>query len=106
MSGKRQAAIRELLRASDGMTALELRKHLNIRPKDGAAIVTQILRTMADAYVDRWIKDDDQWVPVWAVVDVPEDCPKPDEKANLQKASEKTRLPMGRTAGADHASHQ
>jgi hypothetical protein len=79
MSGARQTAIRELLKASDGMTAQELRKHLNLRPKDGAATVTQVLRTMGDAYIDRWRSEGDQWVPVWVVVDVPEDCPKPEE---------------------------
>jgi hypothetical protein len=80
MSGARQTAIRELLRNSDGMTAQQLRERLNMRPKDGAATVTQVLRTMGDAYIDRWWSAGDQWVPVWAVVEVPEDCPKPESK--------------------------
>jgi hypothetical protein len=96
MSGKRQAAIRELLRASDGMTAQELRERLSMRKKDGAATVIQVLRTMGDAYIDRWWESDGKLVPVWAVVEVPEDCPKPDEaKTHLQKKTPQARLPLG-----------
>jgi hypothetical protein len=80
MSGARQTAIRELLKASDGMTAQQVRDRMHFRPKDGAAIATAILRTMADAYIDRWTLEDDKWVAVWDVVEVPEDCPKPEEK--------------------------
>jgi hypothetical protein len=97
MSGARQTAIRALLKASDGMTAQELRERLSMRKKDGAATVTQILRTMGDAYIDRWWESDGKWVPVWAVVEVPEDCPKPDEaKTHLQEKTPQARLPLGR----------
>jgi hypothetical protein len=80
MSGARQTAIREMLKQHDGLTAQELRERLSMRKKDGSAIATAILRNMADAYIDRWTLEDDKWVAVWDVAEVPEDCPKPEER--------------------------
>ena len=40
---------------------------------------------MPDSYIDRWTGPHrGQWAAVWCVVEVPENCPKPDE--NIQAA--------------------
>lgn len=67
-------AIRKLLiENSDGMTATSIAKTLGL---DSDA-VTQALKTMVDAYKDRWEKSTRKFVPVWCVQVIPEDCPHP-----------------------------
>jgi hypothetical protein len=68
--------IRELLKAwpGDGLTIPEIATRLNVR-KD---TITNCLAAMPDAYIDRWdgpVRG--QWVAVWMVVEVPENCPRP-----------------------------
>jgi len=51
---------------------------------------------MPDSYIDRWSGPHrGQWAAVWCVVEVPEDCPKPDEK-NME-------APLLQTQRADRA---
>lgn len=66
--------LRQLLQGHDGMTTKQLSLLVNSCPRD----ITRSLKTMPDAYVDRWTGPErGQWAAVWCVVDVPEDCPKP-----------------------------
>jgi hypothetical protein len=79
MTGRVQTQIRELLRDSDGMTVVHIRKALGLRVKDGSASVAAALRSMPDTYIDRWVvAEKGGWASVWCVVVPPEDCPKPD----------------------------
>lgn len=68
--------IRALLKAwpADGLTIPEIATRLGVRKET----ITNCLEAMPDAYVDRWkgpVRG--QWVAVWMVVEVPENCPKP-----------------------------
>lgn len=66
--------LRHLLQGHDGMTTKQLSQLVDICPRD----ITRSLKTMPDAYVDRWTGPErGQWAAVWCVVEVPEDCPKP-----------------------------
>jgi hypothetical protein len=70
-----QTKIRNLLQASDGMTT----KELAITIDSGMRDISRALKAMPDAYVDRWTGPKrGQWAAVWCVVDVPENCPKPE----------------------------
>jgi hypothetical protein len=70
-----QTKIRNLLQASDGMTTRQLALCIDSGTQD----ITRALKAMPDAYVDRWTGPErGQWAAVWCVVDVPEDCPKPE----------------------------
>ena len=70
-----QTKIRNLLQASDGMTT----KQLAITIDSGMRDITRALKAMPDCYVDRWTGPQrGQWAAVWCVVEVPEDCPKPE----------------------------
>ena len=78
--GSRVRAVRAFLRAAeDGMTVQEIRIQL---PKVDQAHLSRILRSMPDAYIDRWVSvSGDRWHrAVWAVVIPPEDCPRPHKK--------------------------
>jgi hypothetical protein len=67
--------LRQLLKGHDGMTTKQLSQLVDSCPRD----ITRSLKTMPDAYVDRWTGPErGQWAAVWCVVDVPEDCPKPE----------------------------
>jgi len=75
MGGHVQVKIRELLRASDGMTIAELA----VGAKRDAHTVRSALLAMPDTYVDRWVPaHNNLWAAVWSVVVPPENCPKPD----------------------------
>jgi hypothetical protein len=84
MTGKVANDIRRLLRNHDGMTAAEIVVALD-KTKDRWAFkkrVAETLRTMPDAYVDRWVPaHNGLWAAVWCVVVPPEDCPKPEGSA-------------------------
>ena len=69
-----QTRLRKRLQGHDGMTTKQLSQLVDSCPRD----ITRSLKTMPDAYVDRWTGPErGQWAAVWCVVDVPEDCPKP-----------------------------
>jgi hypothetical protein len=70
-----QAKLRALLRGHEGMTT----KQLSYRTDSGMRDITRSLKVMPDSYIDRWTGPErGQWAAVWCVVDVPEDCPKPE----------------------------
>jgi hypothetical protein len=72
-----QIKLRKLLQGHEGMTTRQLSKHVGSGMQD----ITRSLKAMPDAYVDRWTGPErGQWAAVWCVVEVPEDCPKPNEK--------------------------
>ena len=69
--------IRDYLKDSDGLTTRQLQFRTEIEQRT----LCKSLKSMPDAYIDRWTGPHrGQWAAVWCVVDVPEDCPKPDEK--------------------------
>jgi len=69
--------IRDQLRGSDGLTTKQLQYRLEVDHRT----LCKSLKSMPDAYIDRWTGPHrGQWAAVWCVVEVPEDCPKPDEK--------------------------
>ena len=70
-----QSRLRKRLQGTDGMTT----RQLSALVDSGMQDITRSLKTMPDAYVDRWTGPErGQWAAVWCVVDVPEDCPKPE----------------------------
>jgi hypothetical protein len=69
--------IRDYLKDSDGLTTRQLQFRSEIEQRT----ICKALKAMPDAYIDRWTGPHrGQWAAVWCVVEVPEDCPKPDEK--------------------------
>ena len=76
-----QALIRSLLRkALDGLTVRELMAATGGRQN----YTLKALRKMPDAYIDRWVPARGVYAAVWAVVEMPEDCPAPTMRDNLQ----------------------
>jgi hypothetical protein len=70
-----QARLRKRLQGHEGMTTRQLSQLVDSGMRD----ITRALKAMPDAYVDRWTGPErGQWAAVWCVVDVPEDCPKPE----------------------------
>lgn len=66
---------RELLRNNpDGLTARQLNEILNM---DNMPHMYRVLKSMPDAYIDRWVKDGKRLSAVWCVVVPPPNCPKP-----------------------------
>ena len=77
--------IRDLLKDSEGLTTRQLQYRLEIDQRT----LCKSLKSMPDSYIDRWTGPHrGQWAAVWCVVEVPEDCPKPDE--NIQAAQVQT----------------
>ena len=73
----RHQRIRDYLKDSDGLTTRQLQFRLGIEQRT----LCKSLKAMPDAYIDRWTGPHrGQWAAVWCVVNVPQDCPKPDEK--------------------------
>jgi hypothetical protein len=69
--------IRDLLKDSEGLTTRQLQYRLEVDQRT----LCKSLKSMPDSYIDRWTGPHrGQWAAVWCVVEVPEDCPKPDEK--------------------------
>jgi hypothetical protein len=78
--------IRDYLKDSDGLTTRQLQFRTEIEQRT----ICKALKSMPDAYIDRWTGPHrGQWAAVWCVVEVPEDCPKPDEK-NMEAAQVQT----------------
>ena len=73
-----QKAIRAVLKANpDGLTATQISKLTN----DHRGNVSRKLKTMPDAYIDRWTnaaRQPKKFAPVYMTVDVPENAPMPD----------------------------
>jgi len=72
-------SVRALLRAnSDGMDVGTIANTLNREPYN----VRRILKTMPDAYIDRWFTTGRKkyYSAVWCVVVPPANCPKPNQK--------------------------
>jgi hypothetical protein len=70
--------VRAALRAHpDGLTTSQL--HELIKAPDGR--MRAVLRSMPDAYIDRWqTRGDKKYLSaVWCVVEVPDNCPRPDK---------------------------
>jgi hypothetical protein len=75
--------LRALLKDSDGLTVRQLESELNLDFRT----IRKSLKLMPDAFIDRWTGPErGQWAAVWCVVEVPEDCPRPNEK-NIQAPS-------------------
>ena len=73
--------IRDLLKDSEGLTTRQLQYRLEVDHRT----LCKSLKSMPDSYIDRWTGPHrGQWAAVWCVVEVPENCPKPDE--NIQAA--------------------
>ena len=73
--------IRDQLKDSEGLTTKQLQYRLEVDQRT----LCKSLKSMPDSYIDRWTGPHrGQWAAVWCVVEVPEDCPKPDE--NIQAA--------------------
>ena len=69
--------IRDQLKGSDGLTTKQLQYRLEVDQRT----LCKSLTSMPDSYIDLWTGPHrGQWAEVWCVVEVPEDCPKPDEK--------------------------
>jgi hypothetical protein len=69
--------IRELLAGSDGLTVKQIQIALQIEVRT----LNKSINSMGDAYIDRWTGPyRGQWAAVWCVAEVPQHCPKPDEK--------------------------
>lgn len=84
--------IRDQLKGSDGLTIKQLQYRLEVDQRT----LCKSLKSMPDSYIDRWTGPHrGQWAAVWCVVEVPEDCPKPDEK-NME-------APLLQTQRADRA---
>jgi len=78
--------IRDYLKDSDGLTTRQLQFRTEIEQRT----ICKALKSMPDAYIDRWTGPHrGQWAAVWCVVEVPEDCPKPDEK-NMEATQAQT----------------
>jgi hypothetical protein len=83
MTGKKGSRIRQIraiLRAApDGLTVQEILEQI---PRVDKSHASRILRSMPDAYIDRWVSvHDGRWHrAVWCVVVPPEHCPRPAKK--------------------------
>ena len=78
MTPVRQKRIRTLLRAKpSGMTPPEIAEATGLH----VANVRTSLRAMPDVYVDRWrLGQRGQYTKVWVAVQVPDDCPHPNDR--------------------------
>lgn len=79
MKKSNQTPLRSVLRMyEDGLTAIQL---VNLTGLDVDGI-TRSLKSMPDAYIDRWEpKQRGRYLSaVWCVVIPPENCPKPERK--------------------------
>lgn len=69
---------RELLRQNpDGLTARQIDDAFDY---GNLPHVYRILKSMPDAYIDRWLQKGKRYTAVWCVVVPPENCPRPDKK--------------------------
>ena len=79
MTPIRQQALRKLLRKHpDGLTTTQVVDLSGFSGSD----VRRSLAAMPDTYVDRWVRGKrGQYMKVWCVIRVPEDCPHPKDRA-------------------------
>ena len=77
MRRSNHAIIRALLKQHpDGLMVSEIAKQLNLQHRATA----YALKAMLDTYIDRWVKlKSSPLAAVWCVIEVPEDCPRPEE---------------------------
>ena len=68
--------VREILRASEGLTVAQISE----LAQTDKSHVHRIVHHMPDAYIDRWIKQGNRVTAVWCVVVPPPDCPRPERK--------------------------
>jgi len=69
-----------LLQNPDGLTTKQLHEKSGVNAKS----LNMSLRSMPDAYIDRWTSvPKNKYAPVWAIVPRPEHCPKPMTKTEL-----------------------
>jgi len=68
--------VREILRASEGLTVSQISE---LAGTDKSHI-HRIVHHMPDAYIDRWIKQGNRVTAVWCVVVPPPHCPRPERK--------------------------
>ena len=76
---KLQNVIRSYLRNNeDGATIAELSQECNALKNS----IYVALKSMPDAYIDRWTEAEQQrpYEAIWCVVNPPEDCPYPERK--------------------------
>jgi hypothetical protein len=76
--GVRIQLVRELLRASDGMTVAQIAESVGT----DTSHVHRMLHKFPDAYIDRWIKVNNHVTAVWCVVIPPPNCPRPESRRN------------------------
>ena len=78
MTPVRQQALREVLRQyPDGLTTTQVAELSGFITSD----VRRSLAAMPDVYVDRWVPGKrGQYMKVWCVVIVPDDCPHPKDR--------------------------
>jgi hypothetical protein len=75
--------IRELLKKNpDGLSIKEISNTTNLLPDS----IEKSLKGMPDVYIDRWTvaKQQKREEAVWCVVEVPEDCPRPERKERVR----------------------
>ena len=89
MRKSNHAAIRALLHQNpDGLMVSEVAKALGVK-NDSIKVA---LRSMVDTYVDRWVKlRSAPMAAVWCAVEVPANCPKPDDSRSKSKKEDKRR---------------
>ncbi len=76
--GVRIQLVRELLRASDGMTVAQIAQAV----QTDTSHIHRMLNKFPDAYIDRWIKRGNITTAVWCVVIPPPNCPRPESRRN------------------------
>lgn len=75
--------IRQLLKNNpDGLSIKEISNTTNLLPDS----IEKSLKGMPDVYIDRWTvgKQQKREEAVWCVVEVPEDCPRPERKKRVR----------------------
>jgi hypothetical protein len=85
----RMGRIRELLRQYPwGLKSSEVAEMLHVE-KQNRSNVSTTLTNMPDVYIDRWEYDErGQPIPVYALAEIPEDCPRPSTKSRLPVANQ------------------
>jgi hypothetical protein len=73
---------REVLRNTpEGLTVLQIAEAAGTDKSH----ISRIVRSMPDAYIDRWIKNGQRVSAVWCVVIPPDNCPRPDSRRKKAK---------------------
>ena len=79
MSGRRQDAIRKLLRPTrNGMTVRQIVDKLSMHSPWSMRVVRSALTAMPDVYICGWAQNEqDKWVARWSCVTPPPPAPRP-----------------------------